>query len=212
MSLRRSPRRTSSSKANSRRALSSTPISSPRPALLAASATASRSKPARRRPIWIATTSRRSWNRARAGADHPDGGRRRLRRQARSVDPALHRGRRLAARPPGAHGLFAPRIDHDDDQAPSGAHASRRSARCATDVSSRWTSQPISTPAPTPPGDRRSPTACRSTPPAPIACRTTVRWRAPSTRISCPQAHFAASACRRARSRKSNSTTSSRFA
>ena len=54
-------------------------------------------------------------HRARAGAHHPDRGRRRLRREARSVDPALHRGRRVAARSAGPHGLFAPRIDHDDD-------------------------------------------------------------------------------------------------
>ena len=58
-------------------------------------------------------------HRAGAGAHHPDRSRRRLRREARSVDPAVHRGRRLAARSAGTHGLFAPRIDHDDDQAPS---------------------------------------------------------------------------------------------
>ena len=73
-------------------------------------------------------------HRARAGADHPDRGRRRLRLEARSVGPALHRGRRLAARSAGPHGLFAPRIDHDDDQAPSRAHCrqGRRDARRAS--------------------------------------------------------------------------------
>jgi aldehyde oxidoreductase len=114
--------RMSSSKARSRPASSSTPISSRRPASPAGSATASRSRPAPRRPIWTATTSPRSWASRRAGAHHPDRGRRRLRREARSVDAAVHRARRLALGSAGAHGLFAPRIDHDDDQAPSGAH------------------------------------------------------------------------------------------
>ena len=38
------------------------------------------------------------------------------------VGPAFHRARRVAARSAGPHGLFAPRIDHDHDQAPSRPH------------------------------------------------------------------------------------------
>ena len=50
----------SSSRAPSRPASSSTPISSRKPALRDASAIASKSRPARKRRTWIATTSRRS--------------------------------------------------------------------------------------------------------------------------------------------------------
>ena len=57
MPRRRWRRPTSSSKARSRPASSSTPISSPRRVSRAASASASRCRPARRRPTWTATTS-----------------------------------------------------------------------------------------------------------------------------------------------------------
>ena len=211
MPRRASPPRMSWSKARSRPASSSTPISSPRRASRAASATASRSRPARRRPIWTATTSRRSSasRRSRCASSRP-------RSAAASARSSICRFSPSSRSPPGcstgrcAWSIRAANPCMTTTKRHPARIRARRSARRATGVSSRWISPPISTPAPTPPGGRRSPTACRSTRPVLIACRTTGPWRARSTRISCPPAPFAASACRRARSRKSNSSTNSR--
>ena len=76
-----------------------------------------------------------SRHRADAGAHHPDRGRRRIRLEAGPVGPAFHCARRVAARSAGPNGLFASRIDHDDDQAPSRPHPreSGRDARRAAD-------------------------------------------------------------------------------
>ena len=151
-------------------------------------------------------------HRARAGADHPDGGRRRIWREARSVRSAFHRSRRLAARSSRSHGLFAPRIDHDDDQTPSGAHdrEDRRDARRTSrgdGLLRRFQHRRLCLMGP----DGRQPRAGARLRPLSHAALPGA-GRARSTRISCPPAPFAASACRRVQSRKSNSTTSSRFA
>ena len=100
-------RRTSRSRARSRPASSSMRRSSPRPAGRAASATGSRSRPARRRPTWTATTSPLILGIAPEDGPHrADRGRRRLRHQARPLRAALPGARGLAARPAGPHDLY----------------------------------------------------------------------------------------------------------
>ena len=76
----------------------------------------------------------------------------------------------------GAHGLHADR--NRSCRRPSATRrgsASRIGGECAKASSPPSMSTAISTPAPTPPGGRRSPTACPCTPPAPTSCRTTAR-------------------------------------
>ena len=99
----------------------------------AASATASRSRPARSRPTWTATTSpRSSASRRRPCAScRPRSAAASARKLDLSVQPfvavaAWHLER------PGAHGLFAARVDDDDDQAPSRADRDARRRRRAT--------------------------------------------------------------------------------
>ena len=90
-----------------------------------------------------------------------------------------------------------------DHQAPSRAHRARASAATPTGTpASPSISSAISTPAPMPPGARRSPTACRCMRPAPTSCRNVrALSRARSTPTVRPPAPSAASACRRRRSR-----------
>ena len=76
---------------------------------------------------------------------------------------------------------------------------SRRPTRRAALPPSRC--GPISTPAPTPPGGRRSPTACRCTAWAPTRCPTPGCARVRSTPTTRRPAPSAASACRRRRLR-----------
>ena len=95
----------------------------------------------------------------------PTGLRRRLRRQARPLGAAAAGGRGLELAPAGAHGLHARRVD--GLHRPSAirrrsAPAPRRDARGP--APRLRDARPISTPAPTPPGGRRSPTACRCMP------------------------------------------------
>ena len=87
----------------------------------AASATGSRSPPARRRPTWTARRPRACSASTQITRAHPaDRLRRRLRRQARRVGAAAARGGRAGDRRAGAHRLHAHRIDGLDHQAASG--------------------------------------------------------------------------------------------
>ena len=94
-----------------------------------ASAIGSKSPSVRKRRSWIATRSPISWGLSGGGAHHPDGDRRRFRRQARSLGAAARGARRLDAAEAGALHLFAARIDDGDDQAPSLANPRARRRR-----------------------------------------------------------------------------------
>ena len=136
----------------------------------------------------------------------PTAVRRRLRLQARPLGAALRRARGMASRPSRRHGLHAAGIHGDHHQAPSGAHAGRASAPTpGRPAYGHGFRRPTSTPAPMRPGGRRWPTACRSTPPAPMSLPAyRARSRAVPHEPACPPAPSAASACRRPRSRRSS--------
>ena len=147
---------------------------------------------------------------ARAGAHHPDGGRRRLRRQARSFGTAVRRPRGVAPQTSGAHGLLANGIDCEHDEAPSGRY-SRQDRRVP-----RWPAhghgffrrlqhRRLCVMGPDRRQSRTRP-CLRPVPHAALSCAT----RALSTPTSCRPAPFAASACRKARSRRSSFSTNLR--
>ena len=111
----------------------------------------------------------------RAHPHHPLGLRRRLRRQARSLAPALDRARRLEAGPARALHLQPAGIHAQHHQAPSLEDPRVLRLRRAKASSRPLILKEISTPAPMPPGARRWPTACRFMPPAPMPCPTPAR-------------------------------------
>ena len=111
----------------------------------------------------------RARRRAVASAHPADRLRRRLRRQARRLDPAAARGRRARHRRAGAHRLQPHRIDGLDHQAASRKDLGEGLRRCATAGSPPSRCRRISTPAPMPPGARRWRTACRCTRPGPTS-------------------------------------------
>ena len=108
-----------------------------------------------------------------AGAHRAVGDRRRLRRQARPLGAAAARRRRLEARPAGAP---ASTTRPESMQSSTKRHPARMRARAGLrrrrPPCRPSTSAATSTPAPMRRGARRSPTACRSTPPDRTACRT----------------------------------------
>ena len=138
-------------------------------------------RPAPRRPTWTARRPRAcSALTARERAHPAHRLRRRLRRQARRLGAAAARGRGLEGAPAGAHRLYAHRVDGLHDQAASGdASGPRASADAQGRLTRLRDARPISTPAPTPPGGRRSQTACRCMASGPYRSRTSRTARAP---------------------------------
>ena len=94
---------------------------------------------------------------------HPERLRRRLRRQAGPVDPAAPRDRRDGHRPPGPRRVLAAGVDARRRRSATRRGSRRRSAPTPTGGSPASASTATSTPAPTPRGAPRSPTACPST-------------------------------------------------
>ena len=93
-----------------------------------------------------------------------------------SISPCSHSSRsRHGIWAAGKHGLFARRIDHAHNQAPSRAHARCAPARPKTANLSRSILPPTSTLELIPPGGRRSPRAFRYTPPVHISFRIIAR-------------------------------------
>ena len=126
------------SKASTKPDLSSTPTSSPRRDSRAASATRSKFRRARNLPTWTAPTSRRflgiAPEKVRIIPTAVGGG------FGSKLDLSVQPFVALAAwnlRPPGAHGVFANRVDCLDHEAASGAHAAARGRERATANSPR---------------------------------------------------------------------------
>ena len=159
----------------SRPASSSTPISSPRPAAPGAWATASRSPSRRSRPIWTATRSP-PFSDIDAGVPcasfPPPAAAASARKLDLSVQPFVALAAWLTGRPV-RHGLYAAGIHRRPPPSAIPPACARAWLRTLTAGFWRWSSTATSIPAPMRPGDRRSPTACRSTPRVPISCPTT---------------------------------------
>ena len=210
MSRRRSRRRTWWSSEASRPASSSTPISSRRPASRAASATGWRCRPAPSRPTWTATTSpRSSASRRRAVRIIPTavGGGFGTKLDL-SVQPFLAVAAWHLDRP--VRMVYSRTgIDAVDHQAPSRAHPGARRRQPGRParrprLRGRFQHRRLCLLG----ADRGQPRAGPCLRPL-LSCPTTVREPGRSTPISCRPAHSAASACRRRRSPRSSSTTSS---
>ena len=120
---------------------------------------------------------------ADAGPDHPDGVRRRLRRQARpGVHPLIALAAWRTGRPSGR--VDAARIHGRQPEAPPRSHPSDGGRRRRGPAAQASASTATSTPAPTPRGGPRSRIACLSTRWAPTAGTPSSRPPAPSTRTT----------------------------
>ena len=163
--------------------------------------TAWRSPPARRRLTWTATRPRgcSAFRRERAHPARPACGGGFGGKLDVSVQPLLAVAAHGDRRP--VRIVYTPhRVDGLHHQAASRDDLRPRLGRRRRPASRLRRARPISTPAPTLPGDRRSRTACRCMRAAPIGCRTSRTARARSTPTTRRRAPSAASACRRRRS------------